>query len=573
MQVLTAEDMAAQRARHMRGGLDQDGRWSSAAGRPAGSLPAAVLDATQDSVIVMDANGLVLELNRAAERTFGYGRQEALGDELASLIIPPSLRERHRAALRAFDPRHAGLILDRRVELTAMRADGLEFPIELTVTRLAGDPPVFAGFIRDITATRKEVEAKELLARASAAFDSSLDPRQTMRTIANTAVPKLADLCVIDLLREDGVIGESVVAAHDQSTVSRLEDLRARQPLDIAGSHPVARALRAHEPVVVHDLTDERMLQDVAQSEEHRSLIEEAGYRSAVVMKLQARGRLLGALSFLHLRGGAPFDPDHLDLMRDLADRAATALDNAKLYSDSARIAHTLQRSLLPEALPELAGMRLAASFHPVGQAIEVGGDFYDVFQSGAWRWLVVGDVCGKGSEAAALTALVRHSVRALAFADWRPSEVLELVNELMCSHDLAGRFATVIVARLDPPSSTARVEIASAGHPRPLLVGAEGHTRCLEVHGTLLGVFQEIDVEPLEVELERGATLVLYTDGLLEAGWPRRMLTSQELCRLLEGLRGLSPAQIIGQLDEQVLLRTAGRLPDDVAIVAAQVA
>jgi PAS domain S-box-containing protein len=545
------------------------------------SLSWAVLAAALDCVIVIDGQGMIVELNPSAQRTFGYPRDEAVGKELATLMIPPSLRDRHRRALRelregddsARDRDDNGrVLLDRRVELVGMRADGSEFPIELTVTRVARDPPLFTGFIRDITELRRAAEAKDLLASASAAFDTSLDPLQTMRTIARTAVPRLADLCVVDLIRDDGTIGDSVVAAVEQQVTRRLEELRAREPLDVAGPHPVARALRSRRPVWIHDLTDPAALGQAAQSDEHLQFMRDAGYRSAVVIKLTARGRLLGALSFLLTRHGRDFQSDHLLLMQELADRAAMALDNSNLYAERTHVARTLQRSLLPEALPRVRGVQLASAYHPVSEGSEVGGDFYDVFEGASGCWLVVGDVCGKGPEAAAVTALVRHSIRALALQQVSPAQVLRNVNQVMLSHELPGRFATAILARIDLSHSPARVAIASAGHPPPVLLTEAGEASCPAVSGTLLGVLPEIRVHDLQLELCAGDSLILYTDGLTDAGAPRREIAPGELCLHLARSLPATPRALVRCLDELAAERSSGRLRDDIAILAVRI-
>jgi PAS domain S-box-containing protein len=547
------------------------------------SLPSAVLAAALDSVIVMNDQGLIVELNPAAQQTFGYRREEAVGRELATLMIPPALRERHRRALRELrerggEPRVGSgesarhVRFDHRIELVGMRSDGSEFPIELTVTRVARDPPLFTGFIRDITELRRATEAKDLLASASAAFDTSLDPLQTMRTIARTAVPRLADLCVVDLIREDGTIGDSVVAAVEQQVTQRLEELRAREPLDVAGPHPVARALRSRKPVWIHDLTDPVALVQVAQSDEHLQFMRDTGYRSAVVIKLSARGRLLGALSFLLTRNGRDFEAEHLLLMQELANRAAMALDNSNLYAERTRVARTLQRSLLPDALPKVHGVQLASAYHPVGEGSEVGGDFYDVFEIASGCWLVVGDVCGKGTEAAAVTALVRHSIRALALQQASPAQVLRNVNQVMLSHKFPGRFATAILARIDLTRSTARAAIASAGHPPPVLLSAAGEASRPMVSGTLLGVLPEIRTHDLQLELFAGDSLVFYTDGLTDAGAPRREVAPEELCNHLSRNAPATPRALVARLEELATARSGGRLRDDIAILAARI-
>jgi serine phosphatase RsbU (regulator of sigma subunit) len=427
-----------------------------------------------------------------------------------------------------------------------------------------------SGLADALSGRRSRRADSELLAAAGAVFDSSLDHRQTMRTIAQTAVPRLADLCIIDLVREDGFIGDTVAVSIDGDAGARLERIRGAQPLDPAGEHPVARSLRSGGPVVIEDLADPGLIEKVAQSDEHRELIARAGYRSGVVMPLRARDRLLGALSFLYVGEERRYDREDLPLMRDIAARAAMSLDNAKLYEERARVAQTLQRSLLPDTLPRVEGLTLASAYHPALDRGEVGGDFYDVFHAPSGWWLVVGDVCGKGTEAAAVTALVRHSVRALAFVWPSPARVLEAVNEVMLGHGLAGRFATAVVARLELGGPSARATIAAAGHPEPLLLENRQDARPVASHGVLLGVMGGRIAEDVEVELAAGATLVLYTDGLLDAGAPARGTTPAELCERL-GRGGRTPAETVAALEGFALLNGEGRLRDDVAILAAQ--
>lgn len=411
-------------------------------------------------------------------------------------------------------------------------------------------------------------EAKELLAAAGGVFDRSLDPRQTMRAIAGVAVPRLAEMCVIDLLGDEDTVGDTVAVAVREEVVGWWSALRADHPLDLDGEHPVARAIRSREAVVERDLMLARTLEQVAPDPESREFIVRSGYHSVVATPLIARGRLLGALSFYRQRD----DPDHLELMRDLADRAAMALDNANLYAARTQLARTLQRSLLPETLPMLERVALASAYHPAGEESEVGGDFYDVFTTPSGCWLVVGDVCGKGPEAAAVTALVRHSVRAFAFVRSSPAQVLGAVNQVMLGHSLAYRFATTVVARLDLSADPVRAVIAGAGHPPPLLLAASGAADCVSARGMMLGVRPGSNVVDVRVTLGAGSTLVLYTDGLLDAGAPRRGSTPEELCGLLAEHAGVAPEQVVRQLERQALSSGAGRLRDDVAIVAARV-
>lgn len=411
-----------------------------------------------------------------------------------------------------------------------------------------------------------------MLAAAGGVFDRSLDPRQTMRAIAGMAVPRLAEMCVIDLLSDEGRVGDTMAVAAREHLVARWEALLAIHPLDLAGEHPVARAIRSREPVVEPDLTDARALRQIAPEPESREFVEWSGYHSAVVVPLIARGRLLGTLSLYSQHNGRRYVPELLTLMRDLADRAAMALDNAILYAARTQLAQTLQSSLLPDELPTLEQVTLASAYHPAREESEVGGDFYDVFTTPSGCWLVVGDVCGKGPKAAAVTALVRHSVRAFAFVRSSPAQVLGAVNQVMLGHALANRFATAVVARLDLTSEPVKVVIARAGHPPPLLLAADGEAGCIGAHGMMLGVRPGSNVVDVRIELTSGSTLVLYTDGLLDAGAPRQASTPEDLCGLLAEHAGVAPHLVVQQLERLALSSGAGRLRDDVAIMVARI-
>jgi hypothetical protein len=297
---------------------------------------------------------------------------------------------------------------------------------------------------------RRAIEGRELLAVAGGTFDRSLDPGQTMRAIASMAVPRLAEMCVIDLLREDGTPGDTVVVAEQERHAVQLEVSRTTHPLDLDSEHPVARAIRSREPVIAREPGYVHERRPISSELDKYKLSSSSDFRSVVAVPLVARGRLLGVLSCFFSQENRPRDSEHLALMRDVADRAAIALDNASMYAARTQLARTLQRSLLPESLPMLERLTLSSAYHPVGEGNEVGGDFYDVFTTPLGCWLVVGDVCGKGPEAAAVTALVRHSIRAFAFVRSSPAQVLGAVNEVMLGHQLLQRFATVVLVRLD---------------------------------------------------------------------------------------------------------------------------
>jgi PAS domain S-box-containing protein len=376
----------------------------------------AIVAAALDCVITMDHEGRVVDFNPAAEATFGYARDEAVGRELATLIIPPDLRDAHRRALARFTETDEPTILGRRIELEGMRADGSTFPVELTITRIGRDrPPLFAGFIRDITERRR---SRDELARL-------------------------------------------------------LE--------------------REHEARV-----------------------------------------------------------------------AAEAAERA-----TRRVAVALQRSLLPPHLPVVPGIDLAAVYRAGGEGSEVGGDFYDVFDLGGGRWgVAIGDVRGKGAEAAAVTALLRYSIRTAAVSEERPSAVLRVVNEALLRTEPGDDFCTAVYATLDVRRAAARLTLAIGGHPPPLLLRPGAGVAAIGAPGTLLGAVDAPSLHDVELGLAAGDTLLLYTDGVTESRTPDGLFGMERLATLLEGCAGLDAAAVARRVEDAVVDQPGHVAVDDVALL-----
>jgi serine phosphatase RsbU (regulator of sigma subunit) len=421
-----------------------------------------------------------------------------------------------------------------------------------------------------LNSVREHRRRLKFLIDATASFDTSLDPAEALRNLARAAVPELAELCVIDLLDRNGAIATTVAAAVDPDVAIGVESLRRRVPLDPRGSHPVARALAEGAPCVVDDLTDEQELSHAAQSDEHQQFMRSAGYRSAAVFPMVARGRTHGAISFLHVGSDARYGREVLAVLEDLSGRAAMAFDNARLYAERTRVAQTLRRSLMPSVLPAIPGLELASFFRPLGAGSEVGGDFYDVFGDEHSCWLVVGDVCGKGADAAALTGFLRHTTVAYARDATSPRKVLTQVNRVMLDQDFGGRFATAILVNLRVSGAEMAVTVASAGHPAALLTRGDGSTRQFAERGSLLGVFDDPIIEEASTVLAVGDSLALYTDGLIEAHAPARTVTPEQM---VEQLQRRSPTGAQDAIDALLgLVELDGDVRDDIAILSARV-
>ncbi|HEY3434339.1 MAG TPA: GAF domain-containing SpoIIE family protein phosphatase, partial [Solirubrobacterales bacterium] len=420
---------------------------------------------------------------------------------------------------------------------------------------------------RDITAEVRRRRAQEFLVAASRLLDSSLDPTETARTIVSTAVPELADLCLIDFCRADGWLGDSVVAGKEPEMAARLERIRRDQPLDPNGEHPVAQVLRLNQPMVWRDLTAPEVVDKIAQNSDHLQLMRDAGYNSAAVVPLVARGRNLGALSFLHAHKDMRYDAGDLEFLAELGERAALALDNARLYQERDRVARNLQRGLRPPRPAEVPGLGISVVFEAAGEGIEVGGDLYDVLPREDGCWLLVGDVAGKGSTAAGVSVAVRHSVRGLTREIDEPDEVLRRVNELLIGGESLNDFATAVLVRLRREKQGWSLVLAAAGHPAAVLTSADSAE--LLGGGTVLGAWSEANVERHERILADGETLALITDGWLEAGPVASHQGPEAFGEMTQALSGLELDELTERLRADAVGRSSGSLRDDLVVLA----
>jgi PAS domain S-box-containing protein len=526
---------------------------------------AEVVRGTEDAVMSKDLDGVVTAWNPAAERLYGYSAEEAVGRHI-SFLIPSDHHGEEMEILR----RVIGGERLETYETERIRADGTRIAVSLTVSQIRSPLRGVVGasvIARNVTAEKRRRRAQEFLVAASRLLDSSLDPAETARTIVATAVPELAEICVIDFVREDGWLGDSIVAGANPDLAARLEQIRRQKPLDPSGQHPVAQVLRGNEPMIWRELSSPGVVEEVAQNDQHRQLIEEAGYNTAAVVALRARGRTLGALSFLHVQPDLRYDADDLEFLAELGDRAAMALDNARLYSERDRIAQNLQRGLRPRGSATVPGLEVAVVFEAAGEGIEIGGDFYDVLPTEDGCWILIGDVAGKGSAAAGVSVAARHSVAGLTRVIAEPEEVLARVNDLLLTGTTLNDFATAQLLRLRRQGEGWRLKLAGAGHPPAIHAGADGARQL--GGGALLGAYEEPDVSSHETELAPGDTLVLCTDGWLEAGPADAHQDPATLAAMVEPLAELDLEELTARLRADAVSRGGGSLRDDLVLLA----
>jgi serine phosphatase RsbU (regulator of sigma subunit)/PAS domain-containing protein len=324
--------------------------------------------------------------------------------------------------------------------------------------------------------------------------------------------------------------------------------------------------LETQRPLVEHILTTRRPHLDIASQPDHQTDQGTTPQGSFAGYPLISGEELIGVLT-LTTRLALPGSTQ--TTLGNIADQIAVGTQQDRLLHRLHQTTRALERPLLPPRLPHLPGYDLAARYAPYGQGLHIGGDFYDAFTAPDGRHiLVLGDVCGKGPHAAAITGLVRHTLWAAAQHSSDPGHVLKLVNAALRRQNTP--FCTLIYAVLDPSPSSARLRIACAGHPAPLLRRADGHTVPLEIHGSLLGVLDEPHHPVTELELQQSDTLVLYTDGFTEGAGAQDQRTTEDLATLITTIAPTGPADtLVGALLDDARHWWGDRLRDDLAVLA----
>jgi serine phosphatase RsbU (regulator of sigma subunit) len=423
--------------------------------------------------------------------------------------------------------------------------------------------------VLDVTERQRLLERADFLARAGVLLDESLDYERTLRAVADIAVPEVADWCAVSVL--DGGVLEQVAAAHIDPEQRRLgEELNRRYPPDRNQETGTMRVARSGRAEFVPEITDEMLVAGIPDPDQ-LALVRKLDLRSIIIAPLRARTRTLGTITLANSGSSRLFEPADLQLAEELARRAATAIDNARLYTERTHIAHTLQARLLPARLPDIPGAVLAARYRAAGELNEVGGDFYDVFPRSPAEWaMVVGDVSGKGPEAAAVTALARYTLRAGALDDDAPAKALRRLNVAMRTHDESAQFATAALAYLATAGDgRITVRLSLAGHPPAMVVRHDGTVASAGTYGDMLALDDEPAFHESRLLLDPGDVLLLYTDGVTEAGPRSRPFGEFGFGELLGTLAGESPQAVVDAVEAAVVDAHEGEPRDDIALLA----
>jgi serine phosphatase RsbU (regulator of sigma subunit)/PAS domain-containing protein len=295
------------------------------------------------------------------------------------------------------------------------------------------------------------------------------------------------------------------------------------------------------------------------------------GSTSLMCVPLSDGERSYGVLTLAAQHGQGHFVMADVGLVEELGEHLALAIRIDRLYRQRTEVADALQASLLPRQVRQMPGTEVAATHVPASNDTEVGADFYDVYPARDGWGIAIGDVCGRGEDAAAVSAAARHALRAFAHLDADPAAVLRHTNEIMLAEGFDGRFVTAVVAHLHWKDHTLHVELGSAGHPAALLVRPDGRIRVLDGGGLPLGIFADAEPDIQRFTLEPGEVLFLFTDGLTSACAPDLAHFENRLQDELAALAGQPPAAMVSRVRELVLEFCQNRFRDDVTMVAMQ--
>ena len=418
---------------------------------------------------------------------------------------------------------------------------------------------------------KREQTASELLADAGVLMEEALNQRQRAEQLVGLAVPALGDVAMVDMLDPQGQIVRMAAKGLDPEVADAFVKLREDRPIHPRGPHPVAEVIRTGRPQVLDQLSDDQVDAITSESDE-QTMLRRHRFNSCLVLPLGARGSVLGALTLWIMSPNRSFDEIATRTAKRLADRAALSLDNARLHEQQAHIAGVLQHSLLPGSLPKISGFEVASRFLAAGEAFEVGGDFYDVFPNGGGSWsAVIGDVCGKGPEAAALTSLARYTIRTASSPETRPSEVLRTLHESINAERSDQRFCTAALARIATPSNgtdEVNLTVSLGGHPLPLILRKDGSVDRVGEPGSLLGALPSPALADVEARLSVGDSLVLYTDGMIEPGDRANGDSPDWLERQLSKASGGNAEEVAERLAAAAIARQGGAPRDDIAVL-----
>jgi len=554
----------------------------------------AAFQRTPAALFLLEQDSTIRRANDRAAALLGFPAGYATGKPLTSFVDLP-----FRAALATQLAAVARTGADRRANCRMLTSTG---PLDATLTaaavELPGDPPLFmvtvapAGadpavaadgaaadgvatsaapaVIEDttdpaITAMTKRLDMVTSMTRLLL-DNSTFSEAVTLQRCARLLAGELADWVIIDIDRGGQLRRQFAAGSRDGQADKLVRAVRSVDP------DPESAPWQVHstgKSVLLAHADDPSVL---GTGPGGTPLLMRLGATSLICVPISDGSTGYGALTLARQAANGPFSVADLGLAEDLGQHLANAIRVDRMFRRKSEAAESLQASLMPASLPTVPWLEFAAAYIGAQQWQETSGDFYDVFPASDGWAIAIGDVCGKGQDAAAMTAAARHSIRALAHVHDAPADVLTAANQVLLAGDYGERFVTASLAFLRQHEGRVQVRLGGCGHPGPALVRADGRVEILEADGMPLGLFDGSEASKLEVELRRGDLLFFYTDGVTEARSADLAFFEDRLADELASVAGGSAAETVHAVQELVTSFSDGDLRDDVTMLAVRV-
>jgi PAS domain S-box-containing protein len=570
----------------------EPGRRAPAESEPAGtdsaerSLLRAIFAEAPVPLVLLTRDGTVQRVNRAAGDLIGAKPGYATGRPFTAFVALPS-----RAAVNSQLTAVGRTGKQRRIRCSLIAADGL-VPCELVIGRIGvrgnGDEtdPLLIS-VRD-AGGRPPAEARGAQAEAAAgsrlpgvqAITRRLDvvtavarlllenegfsESRTLQRCARLIAGELDAWVIVDMERRHRVRRQFAIGPDDPGLAELTSALAAVDPPP--GSVPCAVHESGHPALIAH-AEDAGIL---GSSLDGEPLLSKLDATSVLSVPLTDGEKRYGVLTLVRQARDGHFKVADLALAAELGEQMALAIRVDRMFRRRADTVEALHASVMPRRPPQIPGVEMAATYLAAAEDPEVGGDFYDVYQTLDGWGLAIGDVCGMGEEAAAVTAAARHAIRVLARRCADPAEVLAGANEIVLAEEFAldGGFVTASIAHLTWPDGKLHVVLGSAGHPAAAVLRSDGRVRMMGGGGLPLGLFPDAEPATQELDLDIGDVLFLYTDGVAQARGPDNTYFQDRLADELADLAGLAPDQLVASMRQAMNDFTGGTLIDDVTML-----
>ena len=516
----------------------------------------AIADIAVDAIVSINADSKITFWNKAAEAMFDYKRDEVLGKDL-TMIMPERYRLRHKRGVKRFSATKRTDYIGRVNEFEGLRRDGTEFPLQLSVaTWGSGGKMFFLSIVRDTTTQRRASQLSNLLNVINIAMASSLDTEVILKTVVEEAAKGLGSESATIVLHEgDGWEIKYTYGLLEKFVGTRLSGERAK--------HIRAMSLAKKSLVIQDTHADLRV---------DREFMKELGTRSLIMVPLVVKDEIAGALVF-HCTKIAPFGELEIDFANKLGSSLSLAIENSRLYQAQRHTANTLQEAMLVTT-KKIEGIDFDFIYRSATETLKVGGDFYDIFELEHDKTgIVIGDVSGKGLEAATLTSVTKNSIKAYAYESKSPAEILRKTNEIIARSSEENMFVTIFFAILE--NDTGKMIYSNAGHPPPIIKDENYDARFLKASSPAIGMFTKREnFSRLEFNdetdcLAKEDLMVLYTDGVIETRCQKKLFGDERLISLVSKNDSKSPKMMNEQIFKNVLDFCGDELADDLVLLS----